>query len=42
MQTNSTIMLVEDEIQQRNALAMLFEAEGYNVLSAESAEAGAR
>jgi CheY-like chemotaxis protein len=35
-------MLVEDEVQQRDALAMLFEAEGYNVLIAESAEAGAR
>lgn len=33
-------MLVEDEAQQRDALAMLFEAEGYQVLAAESAEAG--
>jgi len=36
----STIMLVEDEAQQRDALKMMFEAEGYTVLAAESAEAG--
>jgi len=42
MQNTSTIMLVEDEHQQREALAMLFEAEGYKVLAAESAEAGAQ
>ncbi len=35
-------MLVEDEHQQREALAMLFEAEGYKVFATESAEAGAR
>ena len=34
----STLMLVEDEIEQREVLTMMFEAEGYAVLSAESAE----
>ncbi len=34
----ATLMLVEDEEQQREALTMLFEAEGYRVLAAESAE----
>jgi two-component system NtrC family response regulator len=42
MQKNPTIMLVEDEVQQREALAMMFESEGYTVLTADSAEAGAR
>lgn len=35
-------MLVEDEAQQREALAMMFESEGYTVLTADSAEAGTR
>ena len=33
-----TLMLVEDEIEQREVLTMMFEAEGYAVLKAESAE----
>ena len=33
-----TILLVEDEEQQRFALRLLFESEGYSVLDAESAE----
>jgi CheY-like chemotaxis protein len=33
-----TILLAEDEHQQRDALTMLFETEGYTVLSYESAE----
>lgn len=40
MHAQPTILLVEDEPQQREALAMLFEAEGYNVLAAETAEKG--
>lgn len=42
MRLNPTIMLVEDEAQQRDALALMFEAEGYTVLAADSAEAGAQ
>jgi CheY-like chemotaxis protein len=34
-----TILLVEDEYQQREVLASVLEAEGYTVVSAESAEA---
>src|SRR5437764_1115737 len=33
-----TLLLVEDEADQRNALTMMFEGSGYNVLAAESAE----
>lgn len=35
---NSSIMLVEDEAQQRESLTMMLEAEEYNVLAASSAE----
>jgi DNA-binding NtrC family response regulator len=34
-----TLLIVEDECQQREALMMLFEAEGYVVLGVQSAEA---
>ncbi len=37
--TSQTILLVEDEAQQREVLASVLEAEGYTVVSAESAEA---
>jgi CheY-like chemotaxis protein len=40
MSAQSTILLVEDEHQQRDALTMLFESEGYAVLAAETAEKG--
>ncbi len=33
-----TLFLIEDEDQQREALTMLFESEGYNVLGFPSAE----
>jgi CheY-like chemotaxis protein len=35
---NATLMLVEDEAEQRDVLTMMFEAEGYTVLNAETAE----
>ena len=35
---NQTILLVEDEDQQRELLSTIFEAQGYSVLNAESAE----
>ena len=38
MTVKSTLMLVEDEAEQRNALRLMFEAEGYTVLPAETAE----
>ena len=34
----STILLVEDESQQREVLAMMFESEGYTVTGVSSAE----
>jgi DNA-binding response OmpR family regulator len=34
----STILLVEDEAQQRDVLAMMFESEGYTVTGVSSAE----
>ena len=33
-----TILLIEDETQQREVLQMMFESEGLNVVAAESAE----
>jgi len=38
MDVSKTLMLVEDENQQRETLTMLFEVEGYKVISVESAE----
>ena len=40
MKTTLTILLVEDEAQQREVLTMLFEVEGIRVVSVESAEEG--
>jgi CheY-like chemotaxis protein len=34
----NTILLIEDEAQQREVLQMMFEAEGFEVVGAESAE----
>jgi CheY-like chemotaxis protein len=38
METMHTILLIEDETQQREILQMMFESEGYEVVSADSAE----
>ena len=38
MSIKGTLMLVEDEAEQREILSMMFESEGFAVLSAESAE----
>lgn len=38
MSKSPTIILVEDEKQQREALEMLLESEGYNVVAVDSAE----
>lgn len=38
MPTMTTILLIEDETQQREVLQMMFEAEGFEVVGAESAE----
>ena len=35
---NATLMLIEDEREQREVLTLMFEAEGYSVLAAETAE----
>jgi two-component system, OmpR family, phosphate regulon response regulator PhoB len=34
------LLLIEDEAQQRDVLKLMFEAEGYNVVGAETAEEG--
>ena len=38
MMITPTILLVEDELQQREALEMLLDSEGYKVLAVDSAE----
>jgi two-component system response regulator GlrR len=38
MMKTPTILLVEDELQQREALEMLLDSEGYKVLAMDSAE----
>jgi len=35
---NGTLMLIEDEREQREVLTLMFESEGYSVLAAETAE----
>jgi len=35
---NGTLMLIEDEREQREVLTLMFESEGYLVLAAETAE----
>ena len=40
MSDQRTLLLIEDEPEQREVLAMMFESEGYTVLAAESAELG--
>ena len=35
---NGTLMLIEDEREQREVLTLMFESEGYAVLAAETAE----
>ena len=42
MKSNPTILLVEDELQQREVLTMLLESQGYSVISVMDAEDGLR
>lgn len=42
MSSGKTILLIEDEPEQRNILQMMLENEGYSVLCADSGEEGLR